>query len=493
MWLNDGIVGLHLYSVHHRMHGLAAVERVTPATAGLARRCVDSALPIRGALLLSTCNRVELLLDVAGSEAGAVELAALNEFVEAQLTVHERSQAPTCERDFSEQAACERDFSEQAACEQAACERAPVNARAYHLVEAVDHIFEVAAGLDSMVVGEREISGQLRRALTVAGSEGTASALIHRVVQAALGTSRKVAHLTGLASAGRSVVSVGLDVVGKELPDLRHCQVLLIGTGSYAGATVAALHERGCMNVSVYSSSGRAEYFARGHDLTAVPADGLIEALSRADLVVSCRGIGSPVLRADDVAAALTRRARGSAPGAHTRALTVLDLALVRDVEHAVRDLPGVRLYDLEAVRRAVPDVGVDQVARAMDLVRQGTAELARDLDQRRLDPAIIAVRTLVSDAVDEEIARLPAGDSFTRSEVVMALRRLAARMAHIPTARAHAAAGAGRAEEYVDALHQVLGIRTELGERPLQPVLDGSGRCPFTGLELGDLGEEAS
>ncbi len=478
MWLNDGIVGLHLYSVHHRMHGLAAVERVTPATAGLARRCVDSALPIRGALLLSTCNRVELLLDVAGSEAGAVELAALNEFVEAQLTVHERSQAPTCERNFSEQAACER---------------APVNARAYHLVEAVDHIFEVAAGLDSMVVGEREISGQLRRALTVAGNEGTASTLIHRVVQAALGTSRKVAHLTGLASAGRSVVSVGLDVVGKELPDLRHCQVLLIGTGSYAGATVAALHERGCMNVSVYSSSGRAEYFARGHDLTAVPADGLIKALSRADLVVSCRGIGSPVLRADDVAAALTRRARGSAPGAHTRALTVLDLALVRDVEHAVRDLPGVRLYDLEAVRRAVPDVGVDQVARAMDLVRQGTAELARDLDQRRLDPAIIAVRTLVSDAVDEEITRLPAGDSFTRTEVVMALRRLAARMAHIPTARAHAAAGAGRAEEYVDALHQVLGIRTELGERPLQPVLDGSGRCPFTGLELGDLGEEAS
>lgn len=464
MWLNDGIVGLHLYSVHHRMHGLAAVERVTPATAGLARRCVESPLPIRGALLLATCNRVELLLDVAGSETGDVDLTELGEFVEQQLTIHEQ-------------------------CSQHVIESVPVGARAFHLVEAVNHIFEVAAGLDSMVVGEREISGQLRRALTVAAQEATASPLIHRVVQAALGTSRKVAHLTGLASAGRSVVAVGLDVVAKNLPDLRHCRVLLIGTGSYAGASVAALHERGCMNVSVYSSSGRAEHFARGHDLTPVPDTGLIDALADADLVVSCRGVGSPVLRVEQVQAAVQARAsRGRDDDIY-----VLDLALVRDVEQAVRTLPRVRLYDLEAVRRAVPDVGVDQVARAMDLVRQGTAELARDLDQRRLDPAIIAVRTLVSDAVDEEIARLPAADTLTRDEVVTALRRLAARMAHIPTARAHAAAGAGRAEEYVDALHQVLGIRTELGERPLQPVLDGSGRCPFTGLELGDLGEEAS
>lgn len=452
MWLNDGIVGLHLYSVHHRVHGLAGVERVTPAVDGLAQRAVNSALPIRGALTLATCNRVELLLDVEET-AAPLNWSELDTYVEAELTRHEQGQGG---------------------------ERASVHATAHHLADAVTHLFDVAAGLDSMVVGEREISGQLRRALTVAGRQGTASSLIHRTVQAALRTSRKVAHLTGLASAGRSVVGVGLNVAQEFVPPLASCRVLLIGTGSYAGASVAGLHERGAMNIAVHSSSGRAQQFAAGHDLTAIAPDALIEELAAADLVVSCRGLGSPVLTVADMRAALALRGDGSRGGG-TRDVVLLDLALTRDVEVGVGKLPGVRLIDLHDVRRAVPDVGFDQVARAIDLVRDGTAELARDLDQRRLDPAIVAVRSLISDAVDDEIARLPADGEISRAAAIQSLRRLAARMAHIPTARAHDAAVAGRAEEYVDALNAVLGIDAELGERALASA-QGCGRAQLFG-----------
>lgn len=436
---------------------------MTPAVAGLARRAVASPLPIRGALTLATCNRVELLLDLDEAR-DPISWQDLDAYVESELTAHE-------------------DAGDE--------ERAPVGARAHHLADAVTHIFDVAAGLDSMVVGEREISGQLRRALTVASREGTASHLIHRTVQSALRTSRKVAHLTGLASAGRSVVGVGLTVASEGLPPLADCRVLLIGTGSYAGASVAALHERGAMDVSVYSSSGRAEQFAAGHDLKAVPHEAFLETLADADLVVSCRGIGSPVLTTAEANAALAMR--------DDRELVILDLALTRDVEAHVRELDGVRVIDLADVQRAVPDVGFDQVARAVDLVREGTAELARELDQRRLDPAIVALRALVSDAVDEELDRLPAGDVIPREAAVQALRRLAARMAHIPTSRAHDAAHAGRAAEYVDALNAVLGIEAQLGERALAGA-DGCGRarlfggesrtsCPVTGIDLADLG----
>lgn len=462
VWLNDGIVGLHLYSVHHRVHGLAGVERVTPAVDGLAQRAVNSALPIRGALTLATCNRVELLLDVEET-AAPLNWSELDTYVEAELTRHEQGRGG---------------------------ERASVHATAHHLADAVTHLFDVAAGLDSMVVGEREISGQLRRALTVAGRQGTASSLIHRTVQAALRTSRKVAHLTGLASAGRSVVGVGLNVAQEFLPPLASCRVLLIGTGSYAGASVAGLHERGAMNIAVHSSSGRAQQFAAGHDLTAIAPDALVSELAAADLVVSCRGLGSPVLTVADMRAALALRGHGSrddassddgSGGDATRDVVLLDLALTRDVEVGVGKLPGVRLIDLHDVRRAVPDVGFDQVARAIDLVRDGTAELARDLDQRRLDPAIVAVRSLISDAVDDEIARLPADGEISRAAAIQSLRRLAARMAHIPTARAHDAAVAGRAEEYVDALNAVLGIDAELGERALASA-QGCGRAQLFG-----------
>ena len=148
-------------------------------------------------------------------------------------------------------------------------------------------LFATAAGLESMVVGEREIAGQLRRAFHAAWEEDTLSCDLGRALEHASRTSRLVATQTGLASSGRSVVAVGLDLATQALQDaklrpLKEAQVVLVGTGAYAGATVTALRELGATNVRVYSRSERAQIFAQGRGIGWVDEARLAQALDAA-------------------------------------------------------------------------------------------------------------------------------------------------------------------------------------------------------------------
>src|SRR5690606_21957402 len=216
------------------------------------------------------------------------------------------------------------------------------------------HLFAVASGLDSMVVGEREVAGQVRRALRAARADGTTSSALERLFQAASGTARAVGSRTGLAGRGRSVVGVALDLAGAELePGLAHSRALLVGTGSYAGAAVSALRSRGVTSIAVYSPSGRAEGFAAARGLTPSPGDGLVRAMAEAEVVVCCSGTRGPAIDA-----AMVREARHeTAPSGRARPLVLVDLALRHDVAPDVADVPGVRLIDLAVVQQHAPEV----------------------------------------------------------------------------------------------------------------------------------------
>ncbi|QIK72778.1 glutamyl-tRNA reductase [Propioniciclava coleopterorum] len=444
---------LHLISVHHAEHGLAAVEAVTPQVAGLGRRLLaDDA--VRGAVVLATCNRVEVYVD---ADAPADHVAGR---VRAALGDAEPHEGPLAVREDA---------------------------------DALRHLFDVGAGLDSMVVGEREIAGQLRRALKAAHRDGTSSGLLTETIEQALRTSRKVAHLTRLATTGRSVVAVGLDMIAREWPATR---VLLVGTGAYAGAVVAALRERGCADIAVHSSSGRAAAFAASHPGTRAASASLVEALRDTDVVLTCRGLGRPVLTAPLLAEATDGRA---AP------LAVLDLAVARDVDPAAGRLPGVLLVDLPTIQRHVPEASRREVGRARNLVDEGVKDLVTRLKGREMDPAVIALRDTVNAMVADEVARLPQGRPVTGEEAAHALRRLAARLVHVPSVRARKAAQEGRAEEYLSALSELWGI--EPAVQPLLANLEVGGAderdvdaavppdtldcdtCPITGLRLSDLG----
>lgn len=440
-----GLVVLVMLSANHHDLDLVDIDRLSAGAHDLGRQVVAEHPAVNGAVVLATCNRFEVYLDAdecEGAEADATAAAY-------------RAVSRTSGADVDEVARLMRPASGE---------------------QAVAHLFEVAAGLDSMVVGEREITGQVRRALSAARAEGTTSPLLEQTLQHATRTSRQVAVATDLARAGRSVVSVALDLAAARLASLG-CErdvaappadphespvprgswaghrTLLVGTGSYAGASLAALRERGAQDVAVWSASGRAEAFAATHDVTVADAD-LATALAAADLVVTCRGTGTPVLDIATVSAAAACRPDDAGP------LVLVDLALHNDVDPAVADLPRVILVDLATVREHSPATTAAEVLRARTIVAEGVRTLAETTAERRMDAAVVALRSKVADAVAAELDRLPADGAISAERAAQALRRLAARLVHEPTVLARSAGREGRTEEHLRALEIALGVR---------------------------------
>src|SRR5690554_5104644 len=156
------------------------------------------------------------------------------------------------------------------------------------------HLFGVSAGLKSVVIGEDEIAGQVRRALEQSRKTGGSTSSLERLFQAASRTSKTVKSTTAVGRADRSLVRLGLDLAASRIADWAEARVLLIGTGQYAATTVAALRDRGVGQISVYSPSGRAAPFATRLSLSA--ADELNTAVAEVDLVIACTSRELPVL-----------------------------------------------------------------------------------------------------------------------------------------------------------------------------------------------------
>ena len=496
---------IHLLSVDHRTHGLDAVARLGAATARMGPDLLRAVPGVRGAVVLATCNRLALVLDADAGAGGAASgpgverggagpadsgsapgpadsgspalACAVAAFLDARASGPDAPDAPGpgVSADGPAPGAAGAAPSLNTAPDTVP---GPLVPSAWSGPDAVAELFATAAGLESMVVGEREIAGQLRRAATVARAEGTLTAELDRALAHASAASRRVAGSTRLAGTGRSVVAVGLDLAADRLPPLGSCRVLLVGTGAYAGATVTALHERGARDIGVYSRTDRARAFAAGRGLRAVSDAELPGVLALADLVITCRGLGAPVLTRELVATSLRlrRRAESAPPDRRTepapriegrggrtgpagRPLVVLDLALRRDVEESVGRLPGVALIDLAAVQRAVPEAEAAQVRAARDIVAREAEAFDRAGLARRMDPLICALRERVEALVEDELARLRPRDGMVDVEdAARALRHLAARILHHPTVAAHRAGREGREGEYLAALELVLG-----------------------------------
>ncbi|MBO3723598.1 glutamyl-tRNA reductase [Actinomyces bowdenii] len=458
-------MAIHFLSADHRHLGLDVVARLGAAAPQLGPDLLAAPLGLRGALVLSTCNRLSFLVDTdeeAPGPQGGGGAAAPARMGPPVLT----------------------DAVAGLLAERAGLPVGDLRLEGSSGQEAYRELFATACGLRSMVVGERQIAGQLRRAQRTAAAEGTLSTPIIRAVERASVVSRRVAGETALAGRGRSVVAVGLDLAGSHLPALSQCRVLLVGTGSYAGAAVGALRERGAGRIGVYSTTDRARAFAQERGLRAVPPGGLREALSRADLVLTCRGLGAPVLT--------TGLMSGLEPARHG-ARVVLDLALTRDVEPEVADLPGVIHLDLDHVQASVPQAAGQEVDSAWRIVEEELADFERSLAGRCMGPVIAGLRSRVARAVEEEVVRLrPAGTAaaggprdhggsgpgreraagsgpepeagpgsepmIPLAQAEQALHRLAARLLHRPTVQARRAGEAGQQEAYREALALVIG-----------------------------------
>lgn len=396
------------------------VSRLAAASKGLALQLTGASADINGAVVLSTCNRFEIYLDLERFH-DAVELTTASVAAAADIDV---------------------DFV--------------VDAMRVVVGTAVgQHLFSVASGLESMVVGEDEIAGQVRQALATAQEEQTTSPTLERLLQRALATSKAVTSSTGLGAAGRSIVSVGLDVAEQRYGSLRDRRALILGTGSYARVVTAALQKRGCTDIHVYSSSGRAAQFAQTRELQPVDSDQLREAIADAQIIAACSGTSAYLLDR-----ALMESARELRGPDEVSTIPIIDLALTPDVAPDVHGSSSADVINLEVIREYAPREHSSAILEAQDIVLQAVAEFERAESGRSADHAVVAMRTHVMSIINEEMDRIRTRvDADTAEEVARALHRVSNTILHTPSVRAQELARTGDFADYQKAIHTLFGI----------------------------------
>jgi glutamyl-tRNA reductase len=323
---------------------------------------------------------------------------------------------------------------------------------------AVSHLFHVAAGLDSMVVGEGQILSQARESLRVGQELGTVGPALNAVFQQALRVAKRTHTETDIDHAAPSLVSVSLDRADEWLGGLEGRRAVVVGAGAMAGLAVATLRRGGLGHVVVLNrTEEKAVRLAAAHGAVSAPMSSLLTEVATADLVLSCTGAVGTVLGVD-----LLEDAWAPTHGVRR---AVVDLALPHDVEPAVAELPGVRLIGL---RQLAEELGDDD-AGMVDVIgvrRIVTEEIRAFLDARRVasvTPTVVALRSMATEVVDAELTRLDgrlaALDPVVRAEVEQALRRVAQKLLHQPTVRVKELASRTGVVSYAEALAELFAL----------------------------------
>lgn len=426
------------FSSSHRTADFDLLERLERHAPAVTAALAEHSDIVSGAVVLATCNRFEAYLDIDEPLPAA-------RAVSAEAVLDAVSSASGIDPDTLRGASAV--YSDHAVAE---------------------HLFAVTSGLESVVVGEGEIAGQVRRALDSARTAGSVTSELERLFQVASRTSRGVKNRTGILTAGRSMVRLALDLAESRVSDWAGTRVLLVGTGKYAGASLAALRDRGVSDVRVYSPSGRAAKFAASHDIAAVPADGLLDALAESDLVVTCSAVTDYILTRPILTEAISQ------PGALERRL-IVDLGLPRNVDPAVADVAGVELLDLETISLHAPLKELKAADDARSIVDEAAAEYRARTAEQEVTPALVALRKHVFDVLDAEIERARTrGDGSEQTE--SALRHLAGVLLHTPSVRARELARQGDAQAFIEGAAAVFGVDVEseaAAERPRLTAVD--------------------
>jgi len=321
---------------------------------------------------------------------------------------------------------------------------------------AVSHLFHVTSGLDSMVVGESQILGQAREALRIGQEAGTIGPALNALFQQALRVGKRVHAETDIDHAAPSLVSLSLARAAGEVGPIAGLRVLVVGAGAMASLAVATVTRLGAADVVVASrTEASARRLAEAYDARTVPLTQAQEALSEADVLVSCTGATGVVLPLSVVAAART-----DAPGP----LAVVDLALPHDVDPAVAELPGVSLFDLARLADEVNEgEHADDVAAVREIVAQEITAFLAARSSATVTPTVVALRTMATGIVDAEMqrltTRLPELDPVVRSEVEHAVRRVADKLLHQPTVRVKELANETGAVSYATALAELFSL----------------------------------
>jgi glutamyl-tRNA reductase len=422
----------------HKSAPVAVLERAAVSGDTLTKllRDVVQAEPVAEAFVVSTCNRVEVYAEVDRFHAG---VTAICELLARHCGVpsHELTQY----------------------------------LYVHYEDRAVSHLLAVAAGLDSMVVGEDQILGQVRSAVKLAAEHGTAGRVLGELGRLALRTGKRARAETAIGRAGLSLLSAAVEVAAARLGPLRSGadalagrDVLIVGAGSMSALAAATAARSGAASIAVANRTrAHAERLAASvNTITSTAAirvtglDDLSAAIGAADVVVSCTGAAGHVITADMVSAALAAR---MAAGKAQDALVIMDLAMPRDVEPAAAGLPGAVLIGMDQLSEHAGAVRDDDVAAVRAILEAELAAYQSAMDAARVAPTVVALRAKAANVVDAELARLAgrlSGDELSGhalDEIAQTVRRVVDKLLHAPTVRVKELAGSPGGEEYAAAL----------------------------------------
>src|SRR5437764_1724226 len=323
---------------------------------------------------------------------------------------------------------------------------------------AVSHLFTVAAGLDSVVVGESEILGQVRQAWQQAQEEGSAGPRLGALFRHAIVAGKRARTERAIARGTTSLAHAAVTMAARRLGSLEGRRILVLGAGEVGEGMAVALAGAGGAEILVANRTwDRAVALAARVGGRAVQLDGLAAALSEADLLLTSTGAPSAILEERDLRPVIEGRAG--------RALLIVDVAMPRDIDPGVADLPGVTLLDLDDVSTFV-EAGLEERRREVERVRAIVAdEVERYLESataREVAPTIAALRDHAEELRLAELARQRARlddlDPKQREAVEAVTRGVLAKLLHEPTVRLKDAAGTPRAERLSDALREPFG-----------------------------------
>ncbi|MGP3962939.1 glutamyl-tRNA reductase [Nonomuraea sp. 3N208] len=402
----------------HRTSPVALLERVSMTGDALVKLLHDLQEDpyVAEAMVVSTCNRVEIYVTVDRFHAAVTAVTGLlgrhSGVPVAELTPH---------------------------------------LYVHYEEQAVEHLFSVVCGLDSMVVGEGQILGQVRQALKLAQRRGTVGATLNDLVQQALRVGKRAHTDTGIDQAGASLVSAGLALAG----ELAGRRALVVGAGSMSSLAAVTLARAGVTDIVVANRTyERGARLAENVGGRAVEFAAVRRELAEADIVITCTGAGRHIIT----------------PGMLSRPAFLLDLALPHDIDPAVREVPGVTLVDLETIQESgIGSREDDAVPSVRALVAE---ELRAYLDAERaakVTPTVVALRTKAAGVVESELGRLlmrvPDLDERARDEVAMTVQRVVDKLLHEPTVRVKQLATCPGGDHYAEALRELFNLDPKMPE----------------------------
>ncbi|MGX9789522.1 glutamyl-tRNA reductase [Mycobacterium sp. MMS18-G62] len=428
-----------LFGVSHRSAPVSVLEQLSTDESDQAK-IVDQVLQsslVTEAMVLSTCNRVEVYAVVEAFHGGLSVIGQV-------LSEHSGMSL--------------NDLTKYAYVRYAEA--------------AVEHLFAVASGLDSAVIGEQQVLGQVRRAYASAEANHTVGRTLHELSQRALSVGKRVHSETGIDAAGASVVSVALGMAEEKLGGLAGRSAVVVGAGSMGALSAKHLARAGIERIHVVNRTlPRGKRLAHnirelGVTADAFPLDHLPPVLTDADVVVCCTGAVRPVVSLADVHHALARR---------EHQLVMCDLGMPRDIDPAVTGLPGVFVVDMDRIQR---EPSARAAASDADAARNiVAAEVANYLAGQRMaevTPTVTALRQRAADVVEAELLRLdnrlPGLDTAHRDEVAKTVRRVVDKLLHAPTVRVKQLASAPGGDSYAEALRELF----ELDQQAVDAVAGG-------------------